>query len=328
MITISMLSVTNIPVQQVIRCCVVFLEGGIQLTNNWSLYSIPSAWADIMITKRVHTQMGSDIVITNLDVEVTYDYTPMSSDKVGLDVLVSEPGFLPYFIVDRVDLGGWQDGRGKFHRTYWMGETVNVAAPQWYGFYKFMKWTDQQTGQLLTTNPLMSVLLNDNRQIKANYQYVSDPDFDSDGLPDGWEQRCLGTTLTDGTGDTDGDGLTDREECQQGTDPVNPDSDWDGISDHDEVIAGTCPTNYASRFELSTPMQSLLPSKIVIQWPSVSDRTYSIWRSTNLMNSFLILNSNLPATPPVNSYTDTYLQVDRQQFYRLKVKSPSPSPTP
>jgi hypothetical protein len=44
----------------------------------------------------------------------------------------------------------------------------------------------------------------------------------------------------DGT-DTDGDGLTDVEETELGTDPSNADSDGDGVSDGDEVAAGTDP---------------------------------------------------------------------------------------
>lgn len=44
--------------------------------------------------------------------------------------------------------------------------------------------------------------------------------------------------------DTDGDGLTDAEEAELGTDPNNPDTDEDGISDGDEVnVWGTDPLN-------------------------------------------------------------------------------------
>ncbi|MEV5000491.1 Stk1 family PASTA domain-containing Ser/Thr kinase [Nocardioides sp. LML1-1-1.1] len=43
--------------------------------------------------------------------------------------------------------------------------------------------------------------------------------------------------------DTDGDGLSDAQEAQLGTDPNNPDSDGDGISDGQEVTAGTDPKN-------------------------------------------------------------------------------------
>ncbi len=41
--------------------------------------------------------------------------------------------------------------------------------------------------------------------------------------------------------DTDGDGLTDEDEAELGTDPANADSDGDTFSDGDEVAAGTDP---------------------------------------------------------------------------------------
>ncbi len=41
--------------------------------------------------------------------------------------------------------------------------------------------------------------------------------------------------------DSDGDGLTDGQEAELGTDPFNPDTDGDGINDGDEVANGTDP---------------------------------------------------------------------------------------
>lgn len=44
-------------------------------------------------------------------------------------------------------------------------------------------------------------------------------------------------------GDTDGDGLSDEEENEQGTDPNNPDTDGDGINDGKELELGFDPLN-------------------------------------------------------------------------------------
>ena len=70
-------------------------------------------------------------------------------------------------------------------------------------------------------------------------------DSDGDGLTDG-EERDLGTDPLDA--DTDNDGLTDREELAAGTpgafdagvdtDPLDADTDDDGLSDGEERIAG------------------------------------------------------------------------------------------
>ncbi len=46
--------------------------------------------------------------------------------------------------------------------------------------------------------------------------------------------------------DTDGDGLTDAEEVQLGTDLSKADTDGDGVDDGDEVVAGTDPTDPSS----------------------------------------------------------------------------------
>jgi hypothetical protein len=46
--------------------------------------------------------------------------------------------------------------------------------------------------------------------------------------------------------DSDQDGLSDAQEAELGTDPINPDSDEDGLFDGAEVTAGTDPTLYDS----------------------------------------------------------------------------------
>ncbi len=43
--------------------------------------------------------------------------------------------------------------------------------------------------------------------------------------------------------DADGDGLSDIEEAELGTDPLNPDSDADGLTDYQEVKFGSDPLN-------------------------------------------------------------------------------------
>jgi hypothetical protein len=60
-------------------------------------------------------------------------------------------------------------------------------------------------------------------------------DWDGDGLPDDWEIRYrLNPWANDANLDSDGDGLTNLEEYELGTDPFNPDTDGDGILDGDE----------------------------------------------------------------------------------------------
>jgi hypothetical protein len=51
------------------------------------------------------------------------------------------------------------------------------------------------------------------------------------------------TTTTFSPTDADGDGLTNDEEAEIGSDPDNPDTDGDGLIDGEEVFLGTDPTN-------------------------------------------------------------------------------------
>ena len=65
-------------------------------------------------------------------------------------------------------------------------------------------------------------------------------DMDGDGLTDD-EEKELGTDPKNP--DTDNDGVSDGDEKKDGTDPQNPDSDNDGLKDGEEKELGTDPNN-------------------------------------------------------------------------------------
>jgi thiol-disulfide isomerase/thioredoxin len=69
-------------------------------------------------------------------------------------------------------------------------------------------------------------------------------DNDGDGLTNA-EEAEFGTDLN--VADTDGDGLGDLEEYEAGTDGTNPDTDADGYSDYHELLEGKDPTDPESR---------------------------------------------------------------------------------
>lgn len=79
----------------------------------------------------------------------------------------------------------------------------------------------------------------------------SDPleyDTDCDGMPDGWEllHSMLSHSAEDDNGalgDPDHDGLTNREEYENGSDPHLLDTDGDGITDDVEVAQGSDPAD-------------------------------------------------------------------------------------
>jgi hypothetical protein len=72
-----------------------------------------------------------------------------------------------------------------------------------------------------------------------------DPDTDSDGFPDGWEVEYgfdpLDSSDPAPNDDEDGDGLTNQEEYDLGTNPKNADTDGDGFLDKWEVDNGFNP---------------------------------------------------------------------------------------
>jgi len=65
---------------------------------------------------------------------------------------------------------------------------------------------------------------------------------DWDALPDEWEFRHFGSLDRDGSGDADGDGVSDLEEFRHRTNPLLADTDGDGLSDAVEIsFYGTSP---------------------------------------------------------------------------------------
>lgn len=63
---------------------------------------------------------------------------------------------------------------------------------------------------------------------------IPDTELDDDELPDVWELSHFGTLSLSGDGDPDGDGLSNWEEFQLGTNPLLKDSDYDGLDDFAE----------------------------------------------------------------------------------------------
>jgi hypothetical protein len=77
-----------------------------------------------------------------------------------------------------------------------------------------------------------------NKDDNQDTEVDENEDSDGDGLTNG-EEAELGTDPE--LADTDGDGVDDKDEVDNGTDPTNDDSDGDGLTDGEEAELGTDP---------------------------------------------------------------------------------------
>jgi len=57
---------------------------------------------------------------------------------------------------------------------------------------------------------------------------------------------------------------------------------------------------------------------VVLQWPSAEGRRYTVQRSESLPSGFTSLWLHLPATPPLNVYTDATATGGGPYFYRIR----------
>ncbi|NCC51766.1 MAG: DUF5060 domain-containing protein [Spartobacteria bacterium] len=117
--------------------------------------------------------------------------------------------------------------------------------------------------------------------------------FDVDGSP----VNSIVRSDADLSGDTDGDGMSDREELYAGQDP------GDALSVF-TIEGGT--------------MELLGENKVVLTWPSSAGKTYTLKRTEDLLQGFEILETSIAATPPNNSYTNTITAVT--EYYRVEVE--------
>jgi serine protease len=123
-------------------------------------------------------------------------------------------------------------------------------------------------------------------------------DTDANGLPDWWELQYFGH-------------LT-------GTDP-NADADHDGMSNLAEWLAGTNPTNASSCLRLMA-LPAGNSNVFVVSWPSVAGKYYRLERATNLLTGFnSVVQTNIAATAPTNTETDTAILPGQTRLYRVGV---------
>jgi hypothetical protein len=138
--------------------------------------------------------------------------------------------------------------------------------------------------------------------------------------------------------DSDGDGLTDyAEQFADGmrgyspwhsvsnafgrdTDIFHPDTDRDGMNDGKELHSGTSPFDRTDLLAIRELRRQLAAeTQMVVRWSSVTNRLYTIERATNLVTGFSVIETDVPGTNGVQTYTDTNnVPENVPVFYRVK----------
>jgi len=176
-----------------------------------------------------------------------------------------------------------------------LGTNVQVTATAAV-YFAFGSWQGQTNGCTISSN-IITVVMSAPRTVTA----VFAAQLATNNVPKWWLAQY-------GLTNFDADALRDV--------------DHDGLLTWQEWVAGCDPTNINSVFRF-TNFVAAASQGIVVRWSSASNRFYDLSRGTNLIvgtNAFVILPgaSNLPATPAVNSYTDT-VQGAGPYFYKIGV---------
>jgi hypothetical protein len=86
------------------------------------------------------------------------------------------------------------------------------------------------------------------------------------------------------------------------------------------AFAATDPAGKPEMTGVVLTLTNMAPGKFVVEWQSVTDRTYAVLAATNLLIGFTLnLRTNILAIPPENVHTDN-VGTAKQKFYRVKVE--------
>jgi von Willebrand factor type A domain len=157
------------------------------------------------------------------------------------------------------------------------------------------------------------------RRVRLAFNIQRGPDGDGDGLPDRWEdENGTDPTVPDGTGDPDGDLCKNLTEFQTGTHPFDADTDDGGQNDCSERKAGIDPLD---------PGDDRTDRPRSRAWPGVGRDTIT-YTGLERGETALIERADAPEGPWVvvastqrsEPYVDDGLQNDHLYCYRVSIR--------
>ncbi|MDR0873479.1 MAG: T9SS type A sorting domain-containing protein [Prevotellaceae bacterium] len=140
------------------------------------IYSRPSAWADIRITKNDVVSSNTQMVIDELTFELQYDFVQRPTLNRNLDIYARDidnhaTALMPYIEVSKTDKSGRSNGRSVMYRTYNRDTDVSLTAPEEYGRYRFVNWTNRYD-EVVSVNRQVNVKMTNDAFMTANYEYT------------------------------------------------------------------------------------------------------------------------------------------------------------
>ena len=138
-------------------------------TDKIMLFSRPSAWSDITVSKSVQTSGGADILIDSLMITLHYDFTYRPSNIRNIEVSANED-LMPYFACSEEDLNGRSSGNGPLCRSFRnSSQKVTFTATEKYETYYFKNWTDR-AGRVVSDKSNLTVNKSNDQFYIANYE--------------------------------------------------------------------------------------------------------------------------------------------------------------
>ena len=204
-----------------------------------------------------------------------------------------------YSNTSATDFGVNHDGHGKLS-GYAYGANIGwINFEQTFGHPQVNLITGYLRGYIWSANVGWIRLRSSKATFIRTLTLDEGPDTDADGIPDAWEYAQVNDLKTLGSGDADGD----------------------GVSDQDEYRADTLPDD-SSDYLAITDFQALETTNQVT-WPVKTTRVYTVEYTTALSNntqwvsgSSFIPTSGTEVTETLSSATNS------ARFYRVKAAPP------